>query len=233
MLVAAVNKLGILERIAENKLLMESIYLIIGAIVILLAMAVKEKIKKILIDDTTSVNNMTKNHQDDDRLRINLTELLVTSSANRSFYSLLHNGESYSNGLGIKKLTRIREITDGSTVNTSMQCQNIRMAAMPDFTGILLNALTKPVMIKTSDLENDTFRDHLMSRSVDLVVIRSLVKHNYLIGLVGVEFCTQGDNEYVNKLKEEFDLVEFNCLADRCQAIATRKHHPWYQRWFS
>lgn len=233
MLIAVVKESGILERIVENKLLMESIYLIIGAIVILVAMAVKEKLKKILIDDTTSVNNMTKNHQDDDRLRINLTGMLVTSSANRAFYSLLHNGESYSNGLGIKKLTRIREITDSSTVNTSMQCQNIRMAAMPDFTGVLLNALIEPVMVKTSELENDTFRDHLMARSVDLVVIRSLVKHNYLVGLVGVEFCTQGDNVYVDKLMDEFDLVEFNRLADRCQAIATRKHHPWYQRWFS
>lgn len=225
----------ILEKISNNKALMEALYLIVGALIITVGMVIKEKLKKMLTSETTSVKNMKVARTTANRISELLIQMISQFDCDRTFYSLLHNGECYSSGEGIKKITRVSEKTRSiSIAGCKASLQSVHMNGMEDFIDVMVEAIDGPVLIKTRDLHNGSWKNQLIARDVKMMVIRSLVQGRYLIGIVGVEFCPSGNgaDEYVNELAQGFDMDLFNERVDQIQAIASRKDLPWYRRWF-
>jgi len=135
-----------------------------------------------------------------------LFSVLIKSDAARVRLFRFHNSGMFSGSVPFKKYSNIQEVTQPGVSKELLNCQNIPIAAVPVFIGLMLNS-NDSIVIHTDDLEYSAFRGLLERQAIKVMVTRPLLDldRKLVWGFITVSYIDPPSEEIIEIAKKQLN----------------------------
>jgi hypothetical protein len=126
-----------------------------------------------------------------DKIQDLLLEVRFRLEADRSYLTMIHNGDRYTEGSEILKASRTNESVAQGVSMEAQHYQNVLLSLIPDEMRLVIES--GPSFVKTVDLADGKFKRMLESRGIKCVARCAIRRGKDIIGYIGLDYSRDID----------------------------------------
>jgi len=188
------------------KILLNLLLIVVACILFIVGTYLKEKVVSIWKRKKLTPKKLRSDVVRDNKIYSILGQMEEKFHCDRAFVFLLHNGGAFGNGIDMKKMSCVYEVTRLGIEPTIQKCQSLLLTGMPAAVQTIIESNEKPFHVKVKDIKQSHFKQMLVRHGVELFVIRALHQGDRIIGFIGVDYCWEYDQNIQDISLNEYAL---------------------------